>query len=134
MSTEVTPSVTTFTRRVGLEIKVAMLRKGVSGRWLAGQLGESQTWISTRLTGTTPIDVNDLERIAAALGVDVASLLPQSARGSIAQTVRRPKTSRYGAVRTILTAPRPAARNDPATSKMTVLSLNSDGRARRLPA
>lgn len=57
-----------------------MVRRGVTGRQLANLLGVSQTWMSTRLTGATPIDVNDLERIAAALDVSILDLLPDSAR------------------------------------------------------
>lgn len=65
----------TLSRRVGLEIKVLLLRRGMSGRRLAQHLGESQTWLSARLAGTTPIDLNDLERIAVALGLDPVDLL-----------------------------------------------------------
>jgi transcriptional regulator with XRE-family HTH domain len=65
----------TLTQRLALEIKVAMVRHSISGRQLATKLGVSQTWISTRLTGATPIDVNDLERIADAIGVTPVDLL-----------------------------------------------------------
>ncbi len=76
MSVDVRQS-TTPSQRVAIEIKVEMVRRGISGRRLATKLGVSQTWISSRLAGTTPIDVNDLYRIAAALGAKTQDLLPQ---------------------------------------------------------
>lgn len=53
-----------------------MTRKRVSGRRLAELLNVSPSWVSYRITGVTPIDLNDLERIAAVLEVAVADLLP----------------------------------------------------------
>lgn len=43
---------------------------------LADRVGEGQPWISRRLSGTVIVDVVELGRIAAALGVPVAQLLP----------------------------------------------------------
>lgn len=86
MSVDVTPS-GSFTQRLATEIKVAMLRRGMTGRKLALRLGVSQTWMSTRLTGVTPIDVNDLYRIAKLIGVSATDLVKaaeeQAARGAI---------------------------------------------------
>lgn len=101
---------------VGKEIKVILLRCDMSGRQLAAKLGVSQTWLSSRLAGTTPIDVNDLDEIARALGVPVQALLPvepganspnnspvirkadrphvvdvTSHRGSVVSAIRRPQ-------------------------------------------
>lgn len=53
-----------------------MTRRRMSGRKLAAALGVSQTYVSTRLTGATPMDLIDLERFASALDVEVADLLP----------------------------------------------------------
>lgn len=50
-----------------------------SGKELAASTGMSQSGMSARLTGATPIDLNDLEKIARALGVEVSELLPQPA-------------------------------------------------------
>lgn len=44
-----------------------------SGRSMAFELGWTQPYISRRLTGEVPFDVNDLAAIAAALGVSVIS-------------------------------------------------------------
>ena len=56
-----------------------LARRRISGRQLAEKMGVSRSWISYRLTGSQEIGLNDLERIADALGVDVYDLLP--ARG-----------------------------------------------------
>lgn len=50
-----------------------------SGKELAAIIGLSQSGMSARLTGATPIDLNDLEKIAAALGVEIGELLPRPA-------------------------------------------------------
>ena len=54
-----------------------MGRKRMSGAKLAKQLGVSDMWVSYRLRGVQPIDLNDLERIADALGVPVIDLFPR---------------------------------------------------------
>lgn len=55
---------------------------------LARRLGENDQWLSTRLKGRTPINLNELQRIAQALGLGVLDLLPAQAsqgagRGSV---------------------------------------------------
>ena len=66
----------TLSELVADEIRVAMTRQRVSGRDLAKRLDVSPSWISYRLSGKQPIDLNDLLRIANALGVGVHQLLP----------------------------------------------------------
>lgn len=70
----------TLSDYVAGEIRASLARQRTSGRELAEKLGVSRSWVSYRLTGTTEITVNDLQRIAAALGVEVAALLPAPAR------------------------------------------------------
>lgn len=53
-----------------------MGRRKVTGARLARELGVSPAWVSYRLNGVQPIDLNDLQRIAAVLGVAPAELLP----------------------------------------------------------
>jgi transcriptional regulator with XRE-family HTH domain len=106
-----------------MEIKVAMVRKGISGRELARRLSTSQTWVSTRLTGITPLNINDLDKIARALGVSAAELLTAASRSSSDETndrlshlshsvTRTPagRTARHTASRPIGPAGRPPAR------------------------
>lgn len=44
---------------------------------LARRLGENDEWLSKRLRAVTPINLNEMQRIATALGVGVRDLLPQ---------------------------------------------------------
>lgn len=62
--------------RVAEEIRVLMLRKNITQRQLASELGMSVAALSYRLTGTQQLGVNEVEKIAGALGVDVADLMP----------------------------------------------------------
>lgn len=66
----------TLTALVAAEIRALLGRLDVKPAQLARQLGENDQWLSTRLKGRTPINVNDLHRIASALGVGVHELLP----------------------------------------------------------
>ncbi|MEV6633931.1 helix-turn-helix transcriptional regulator [Actinoplanes sp. NPDC051470] len=66
----------TLSQMVAEEIRALMGRRRMSGRQLATQLGVSPSWVSYRLTGTQPIDINDMHLIAGALGVGVHDLLP----------------------------------------------------------
>lgn len=76
MSIDVAPKKRPLTDRVAEEIRALMARQRMSGRELARRLNVSASWVNYRLTGSQPIDVNDLELIAEALGVDAAELLP----------------------------------------------------------
>jgi len=76
MTTDVTEQRTPLLDHVIEEIRVWMTRRRMSGRKLAAALGVSQTYVSTRLTGVTPMDLIDLERFASALDVEVTDLLP----------------------------------------------------------
>ena len=81
--------VTTLSMRIAEEIRVLMVRKRVNQKQLAQRLNVSAMWVSGRLTGQTEIAVNDLPRIASALGVPMLDLLPRSERsGTEAPTVR----------------------------------------------
>jgi DNA-binding transcriptional regulator YdaS (Cro superfamily) len=66
----------TLSERVAEEIRALLARRRVTGRELARRLSVSSPWVSQRLTGHTEIGVNDLERIATALDVEITALLP----------------------------------------------------------
>lgn len=61
---------------VAEEIRVLLVRRRMSGRELARRLHVSPGWVSYRLTGVQPIDLNDLQRVADVLEVEVTALLP----------------------------------------------------------
>lgn len=52
-----------------------MARRRLNQTDLAGLLGQGQPWVSRRMSGSTPITVDDLEAIAEALRVPVSELL-----------------------------------------------------------
>lgn len=66
----------TLTALVAAEIRAWMGRQGVRQSELARKLGESDQWLSMRLRGRTPLDINELLRISRALGVSLHQLLP----------------------------------------------------------
>jgi len=67
--------VSTLSEQVAEEIRVLLARRRMSQAELARRLDTSGAWLNYRLTGKQPIDLNDLDRIAAALGVKPAELL-----------------------------------------------------------
>lgn len=75
-----------LTERVAEEIRVVMTRRRVKQSELARALGKSEQWVSVRLRGVQPLDLNDLEAIAAVLDVEVAQLLPRINEGRVLQT------------------------------------------------
>lgn len=66
-----------LTDLVAEEIRAMMARRRITGQQMARQLGVSNAWVSYRLNGKQAIDLNDLERIAGVLEVDVQDLLPE---------------------------------------------------------
>lgn len=69
-----------LTARVAEEIRALMGRKRITGAALARSLGVSEAWVSYRLSGKQTIDLSDMERIAASLGVAPVELLPADVR------------------------------------------------------
>ena len=53
-----------------------MARRRLNQTELATAIGRSQSYVSRRVTGEFAFDLDDLERIAAALGVAYDRLLP----------------------------------------------------------
>jgi len=67
-----------FHERVAEEIRVILVRRQIRASELARTLGWTENYISRRLTGKIPFDVNDLGALAALLGVPVTSFFPDS--------------------------------------------------------
>ncbi len=85
---------------VSEEIRALLGRRRMSQAGLARMLRVSPTWVSLRLSGKQPIDVNDLAEIAAALNVTVTDLIPRDGF-SIGHRRRKGPTSAYGPARVI---------------------------------
>lgn len=60
---------------VGAAVRAELARAGKSQNDLAAVLGVTQTAVSKRLRGVTPFDVNELARVAEALGLDMSVLI-----------------------------------------------------------
>jgi transcriptional regulator with XRE-family HTH domain len=80
----------TLTDLVAAEIRAWLGRLDVRPSELARRMGENDQWLSTRLKGRTPINVNDLHRIAKALGLQVWQLMPAP---DVAATAADPRTT-----------------------------------------
>lgn len=72
--------------RIAAEVRAEMGRQGISSAALARKLGVSEAWTSRRLSinGDQTMDLDDLPRIADALGVRIGNLLPREAVRSTA--------------------------------------------------
>lgn len=65
----------TLRERVAGELRATLARKRISAAELARRLGWSQSYMARRVDGRQALDLDDLERIAAALDVEPAELL-----------------------------------------------------------
>ena len=83
---------------VSEEIRAQLGRRRMSQAGLARTLHVSPSWVSLRLSGKQPIDLNDLADIADGLGVAVADLLPT---GALNERRHRMPTTAYGLQRRI---------------------------------
>jgi predicted XRE-type DNA-binding protein len=75
----------TLREHIGMEVKVAMLRSGVSQREFAQILGCAKSTLSAKLTGKTAFNVDELMSICVELGLNPANLFPpvESRRGQV---------------------------------------------------
>lgn len=67
---------------VAAEVRAELGRQERNGSWLASELGVSEVWVSRRLRGITKFTVDDLVRIADALGVAASDLLHAPVRSA----------------------------------------------------
>ena len=68
---------------VAEEIQILLLRRKSNPTQLAKRLGWSQSYMSRRIVGDSAFDVDDLERIAAALDVPITELFPRRGQGNV---------------------------------------------------
>jgi transcriptional regulator with XRE-family HTH domain len=116
MSIEAAPR--TLSEEVAEEIRAQLGRKRISQAELARKLGVSGTWVSYRLAGKQPIDLNDLAGIAATLDVAVADLIPSGpvlVPPLASSRYRKRSTSAYGLARTIVRDRPQTSASRPAT-------------------
>ena len=65
----------TPTAQAGANIRAEMARRGISQVALAAKIKRPQPWLSKRLRGVIPLNINELLLIAAALDVPLDALL-----------------------------------------------------------
>lgn len=112
----------TLRERTAEEIRALLARRKMSATQLARHMGISQAYIWRRLSGETAFDLDDLEKIAVILDVEVTNLLPVPTPGRLLTTVGTP--SERPNVHSDSSAVRPA-RSRPARKR------NPIGRPRR---
>lgn len=111
----ITPEVNakTLTQLVATEIKVQMARADVRQSQLAREIGKTEQWLSVRLRGRQPIDMNDLALIAKGLKVGVHDLLPSPDEAASASvSVWNPSVTIRPAITREASRQRPPGRKD----------------------
>jgi len=72
----------TLTLRVAHELRAELDRRGLTQQDLATMLGWSQQRVSRRVAGAVPLDVAELEAVAAVLGIPPRQLMGATAAGA----------------------------------------------------
>lgn len=128
MSADVTQErIPSLSQRVAEEIRALLARRQIRQAQLARELGVSEQWISVRLRGVQPIDLDDLERIAKVLKCRVIDLLPPDGGGQA--TLGNPRPGR--------TADQPNTRprdNRPSDGPGTTAVRRPNRRSSSIPA
>lgn len=70
---------------VAEEIRASLGRQRISKAELGRRLGVSEVWVGRRLNGQLPIGLDELQKIADAIGVNVLDLLPKRNTAGYAQ-------------------------------------------------
>jgi len=73
-----TESATTIRDHVATELRVLLARRRMSATELARRIGATQPYLWRRMSGEISFDLDDLQKIAAVLGVGVSDLLPKA--------------------------------------------------------
>lgn len=68
-------SPSSFGDLIAAEIRAELARRQLPHNALAAALNTSPNWVSRRLRGRTPFDVDELDQVAHFLGVSLAELL-----------------------------------------------------------
>lgn len=94
MSETVTAGVTPMRERAAEEIRVLLARRRMSASELARRIGQTQPYLSRRLTGDVALDVDDLDKIAQVMGVEPAALLGWGPTPMYRTPPRKPRSRR----------------------------------------
>lgn len=98
-------------QRVAAEVRAEMARQMITQKEMARRLEQIDMWLSRRLRGHVPFNLDELERVAQALDLSVSTLIERAGKVTDKQPVRHP----VNAVRP-LRGPRRPVRLCPAPS------------------
>jgi transcriptional regulator with XRE-family HTH domain len=122
----ITPEVNakTLTEMVAKRIRVTMVEQDVRNQAeLSRRIGKNEQWVSVRLRGLQPIDLNDLALIAKGLNVGVHDLLPSPEETATASvSVWNPHMAERSPITRTPSHHRPSGREDsrrPGTIRRT---------------
>lgn len=79
---------------VAEEVRALLARRRLNGAKLAAAIDRSEMYVSRRLRGETAFDLDDLDRIARVLDVEVVDLLPRPSEGRTVTFAGARETSR----------------------------------------
>lgn len=89
----------TYAGQTAEDLRLLLRRHGITNRELAQACRRSESWVGKRVNGQIPIDLDDLELFARALGVEPAELLPRAwapaGEALTGEYVRRGHTGTY---------------------------------------
>lgn len=100
--------------RAAEELRAVLARRRMSGAELARRTGMKQPYLSRRMTGEVPFDLDDLEIIARELEVSVTQLLADAETGSDTTWRENLPPSSQGAMIPFQRANHPIGRREPA--------------------
>lgn len=63
-------------RFVAFQVRYQLTQQGRSQRWLAREMQRGAQWMSRRVSGKVPFNVEEIQEVAEVLGVDVACFFP----------------------------------------------------------
>jgi transcriptional regulator with XRE-family HTH domain len=129
MSIEPEGPAKTLTQLVAMEIRVAMTRSDVRQSELARRIGKTEQWLSVRLRGKQPIDLNDLALIGDGLGIGIYDLLP--ARETVAASAASGTNRDFTPV-SRLQAPEPPAQPRRSARRPSGRTSREDRRPRQV--
>ncbi|UVS81807.1 helix-turn-helix transcriptional regulator [Actinokineospora sp. UTMC 2448] len=79
------PPADSLSAQVAEEVRALLARRRTTANKVRQQLGWTQSYISRRMNGTTPFDVEDLAQLAALFQVPVTDFFPASKRPPLAK-------------------------------------------------
>lgn len=120
----------TLTELVGRRIKHVMLDADMRQSQLSRKIGRPEQWLSVRLRGRQPIDMNDLALIAWGLEVTVHELLPDA---ETARSAHVEPTVRYDPLSVPVTRTVSRPIDNRPSGKPAPASTNGVRRTARLP-